>query len=141
MSNELTFDVELAEIPVKLKNKDKSIDCVIREFDGESRKNYLSGIMGLVNLDVKTTDDDKPSVGISSIKDPTKVAGIKSSLISLCLFTKKDEELVPVTPETILSYPVKTIDGLYEACQKINGLGADAADAAKNELKEKPEDG
>lgn len=141
MQETLNFDVTLKEIPVILKKDGTENKFILREFDGATRKDYLGGVMEMVNIDIKTSDDNKPTVGISSIKDPAAISGIKSSLIALCLFSKIDNELKPVTAETILTYPVKTIDGLYEACQKLNGLGASAEAIAKNELEEKPEDG
>ena len=142
MTEMLEFDVSLEQVPVKLKKDGEVREFVIREFDGQTRKEYLKGVMDMVTMDIKPTDNpNKPNIGISGIKDPQLVADIKGRLISLCLFSIEDEELKPVKIETVLTYPTKVIDGLYKACQELNGLGLNAEDLAKNGLPEKSEDG
>lgn len=127
----LKFNVDLKEIPVTLTKAGVDKEYILREFDGEKRKEYMKGVFDAVELGVadgKTLEDG--GLTVKELKG-TGVIAMQSNLVVLCLVEKESGEFVG--EETVQSYPTTVIGSLYEACQELNALGKGASESAKNE--------
>ena len=127
--NVLEFDLDLEEVPVKLKGKDGSVkEYVLVELDGSKRDEYLTA-MGKRMKTVATGkfDDKGKPVTITEIKD---YKGLQAQLICMCLKNKATGEVISF--DDCQALPTKTQNALFKACQDINGLN-DTENEAKND--------
>lgn len=115
------IEVSLAftERPVKVKEQSGNIrNLVMREMDGDLRDEYLSNMTKGVKVDTAS--------GTATMKS---MKGIHAALLCRCLY--EGGELVPATE--IHAWPSSVQAKLYAAAQKMNGLGEDAEEEAKND--------
>ena len=111
----LSFTLKRKEQPLTL----DGVQYLIIELDGLSRDEVMTDSMGRMELD-KT---GKP-VSVRNFK------GMQSKLVSLCLV--KAEGRTKVTQATVDTWPAGTIDALFKACQRLNGM--ESTDKEKAEV-------
>ena len=114
---ELVFSKKRQEIPVTLESEDGDVKMVLREFSGAIRSTFLDYL------------NSKTEIKNGKVSKMSNVGAIQSRLISLCLY--HDNKAVP--EKEILEMASTTIDGLFKAAQKLNGLDEGAEDEAKND--------
>ena len=106
MPEKLQFDLNFEEIPVDL----SGTRYILREINGTQRDEYMTKSVKRVKY-----KDGKPS-GLTSM------AGLESSLLSMCLFGPDGEA---VEESEIKKWPSKAVHGLFKAAQKLNGMEDD----------------
>jgi len=128
-----TFEQVLKEIPFNIKDASGVVQSfVMREITGDDHDKYASLCVS------KTT-------GSGESARPTNVNGIKSCLLSKAIFAVLDDgNRKKVEEATILAWPMRTVEDLFDQVQELNGLGdysKDAIEKAKNDLAEKKDSG
>lgn len=126
MSEFLSFELERQQVPVFIRPR----WYVLREMDGRGRSSFVdkqSQVMRMAN--------GKP-VGLRNVGE------LEPELLAMCLHEAEVEQaddgphvksvgnLVPI--DTIRGWPARTIGGLFEKAQEINGLTASTKDEEKN---------
>lgn len=112
---EIVCTTDLSERPVKIDGG----DYVIRELLGKAKGKWMTKMGPRMKMDHR----GQP-VGVKNFE------GLQASLICLCMFEKVSG--TAVTEEIIENWPAKVQDKLFLACQKINGMTTQSAEAAKN---------
>lgn len=101
----LSFTLKRKEQPLTL----DGAQYIIVELDGLSRDEVMTDSFGRMELG----KDGKP-ISVRNFK------GMQSKLVSLCLI--KAEGRAKVSQSTIDSWPAGTIDAIFKACQRLNGM-------------------
>lgn len=121
------FVTYLEEVPVALRDKEGVLkQYTLRELTGAQRVDYETS-----NIPNMEFDKDGKARMIS-------FQGMESGLLSRCLY---DENGKLVSQITIESWPSKTQAGLYKIAEKLNGLGKNSEQEAKNDCKGNAETG
>jgi hypothetical protein len=131
----LEFDLQIAEVPVKLNGKDgKTTIYVLRELTGEQRDKYLNGTLARAKTDAEGK--------VAGVRDLT---GYQAAL--LCLAMRRveggevvDGKLVKGTvletefpdPGMVQSWPSRVQGKLFKRAQKMSGINEEEKPAAKN---------
>ena len=113
----LVFDLTRKEIPVSLSGKAYKLV----ELDGASRDEVLNDSFGRMKF-----GPDGKVIGMRDVK------GLQATLVSRCI---QDDAGKPVPINTVSSWRATVVEGLYKACQELNGLidNDKAKEVAKND--------
>ena len=117
MSNELTFETTLKEVPVTI----DGVAYVMRELDGRQKGKYLNKMGGRIVLNNKGE--------VSSFKD---YAGLESTLLELCVYDS-DNKLVPASVMDL--WPSTMLTKLFNAAQELSGLNEEGRKKQEAEAK------
>ena len=116
----LVFAKNRKAIPVQLTLENGSSQkYTLKEFSGADRSTFLDLVMSKSQVEDGKVMPKSGNVGM-----------LQSRLIHLCMFDDKGKQ---VPEKDILELPSSTIDGLFKACQQLNGLDEAAQDDAKND--------
>lgn len=114
----------LDEIPVQLEEKKgEYVDYILREMDGGTKGRYLELFQKRWKI--------LPQGGGEVLE---RMADLEAELICRCLWKKNadgGETLVSI--EIIRKYPAAVHKELYKACRKLNAIGVQEEEAAKND--------
>lgn len=117
----LSFDLELAEIPVTLNDPEtgEAQEYVIRELTGKQRDAYLNG----VSKRTKQLADGTTKV--------TNFDGLQGDLLSRCMFLKGEDK--PVKLDVVQQWPAKVQSKLFEAARELSALGQEEGEESGND--------
>lgn len=120
------------EAPLRVSKKRARRKVEIEDEDGAIKEYYLVEMNGTVrdrwlgqmSARLKTDSAGKPT-GVRNFE------GLQASLIAACLTLS--DGITPIGDQEIQKWPSSTQKTLFEACQEMNGLTVEAAQAAKND--------
>ncbi len=115
----LQFSLAVNSIPVTIGDKEYEI----REMTALARDTHMDSVNRRLVFDA-----EKKKTVLSQME------GMQADLVSRCLVEKSTGRFVAV--KTIQEWPSNVVQGLYEACQEHNKLGAAGKEAATEAKKE-----
>lgn len=115
---EVSFDIDVKTVPVKITEKGTVHEFVLHELSGEQRDQYLN----FTGRKMKFEKGDQ-----AGLKDFDNIA---SFTVSLSL---RDKEGQAVPMVRINRWPARVVEGLEKIVKRISGLDKKARDVAKND--------
>ena len=106
---ELTFQLNLKEVPVKITDKQgEEKTFTLRELTSQQRAKFLNGL----GSRVKYTKS-------GNTKGLNNHEGLQESLLAMCLY---DEDKQIVKKDSLKEWPAGMLSDLFEAAQELSGM-------------------